>query len=182
MNTQKHSKPKRMKKAITTAAITAAAALGISSAHAANYTYLEGGFVEIEDETGARIAGSADINHRLHVFGEFADAGPFSIFTAGLGLHRDLEPGLDLNAGISLESVDAGRADDVGIGLRAGVRWDVANRLELNPGIRYVNVFDDSAVSFRVAGLYAATPKVDLQLAAQGGDDDRIEAGARINF
>lgn len=156
-----------------------------ASAH--NYTFVEGGYVSrdtgAEDDAGVRIAGSAPIAPNLAIIGEYADTGPFEQLSAGVEFHTPMNPILDLTLGATLESIEAGRADETGLGLRGGLRWQVANTpLELNPGIRYVDVFDESSTSLRMGALFAMTRELDLQGAIQGGDDDRVELGVRYNF
>ncbi|MGB0955788.1 MAG: hypothetical protein ACPGZP_07275 [Panacagrimonas sp.] len=155
-----------------------------ASAH--NYSYLEGGLVNqdqgSDDETGIRIAGSYDLAPPIALFGEYADIDDYEQITAGALFHTALDKQLDLVLGASLENVDVGVDDDTGIGLRGGLRWQPINHLEIHPEVRYVDVFDEDSTSVRVAGLFSVTPELDLQVAAQGGDDDRFEVGVRYNF
>ena len=72
---------------------------------------------------------------------------------------------------------------NTGVGLRAGLRWQVPNLpIQLIPEVRYLDVLDDSLTSFRVTGLFTIAPRVDLVAGLQTGDDDRLELGARYNF
>lgn len=157
-----------------------------ASAH--NYTFVEGGYVSrdnggAEDDSGVRIAGSGAVAPNLAVIGEYADTGDFEQLSGGLEFHTPLNPILDLTLGGTLESVEAGNADDTGYGLRAGLRWQVGNTpLELTPGVRHIDVFDNDATSMRLGALFAVTNALDLQGAIQGGDDDRVEMGVRYNF
>ena len=60
------------------------------------------------------------------------------------------QPGLDLVAGASFESADVGINDDTGIGLRVDLRWLVPDsRLELSPGLRYVDLYDDGDAALK---------------------------------
>lgn len=168
--------------------LVAAAALlylpAIASAH--NYNFLEGGVVNQDqgsrDETGFRIAGSLDVAPPIALFGEYADIDEFNQITAGALYHRNLDRGLDLILGASLENVDVGFDDDTGFGLRGGLRWQALPALELNPEVRYLDVFEEDVTSFRLAGLFALNNPLDLQAAVQVGDDDRYELGVRYNF
>lgn len=166
-------------------ALTAACLPLAAAAH--NYTYLEGGFLHRdfgdEDDSGFRIAGSADVAPPFALFGEYGDTGPLEQFSAGGLFHMPINNALDFTAGASVEHADAGPVDDTGYGLRAGLRWQFAGtRLEVDPELRYVDVFGDDGTSLRVAGLFAVAQNVDLQGAVQGGDDDRFELGLRYNF
>lgn len=164
---------------------TASALPAVVSAH--NYNYVEGGYISrdlgVEDDSGLRIAGSAEIAPAFAIFGEFSDVGELDQLSVGGLYHQPLQRGLDWMAGVSLESVDAGSNDDTGLGLRAGLRWTAPDpRFEVAPEIRYFDAFDDANTSLRVAGLFAITRPFQLHAALQMGDDDRLEAGARYNF
>lgn len=165
---------------------TAVALMLPAAAMAHNYTYLEGGFLDRdygpEDDSGFRIAGSGSIADNVALFGEYADTGNVEQITAGVLYHMPLNKQVDLNLGASYEHIDVGPADDSGFGLRAGLRWQLTPYIEMNPEIRYIDAFNDSATSLRLAGLFAVTKELDIQAALQGGDDDRIEVGVRYNF
>src|SRR3546814_697483 len=158
-----------------------------SFAFAHNYNYLEGGYVHRDqpgDEDGFRVNGSFDVLSPVAIFGEYDDVDHFGQLSLGGLWHTPLTNALDLNAGASYEHFDYRHGDDSGFGLRAGLRWTVPNtRLELDPGIRYVNVGDDNdGTSARLGALYQLTDAFDVQGAVQAGDDDRFEVGVRYNF
>lgn len=155
------------------------------SAH--NYTFLEGNAVhrdvDREGDNGVRLSGSMDPTHPVALFGEFTTIGDFDQLSVGGLFHTALNHVLDLNLGASLESVDDGRRDDTGLGLRGGVRWQaIPARLEVNPEIRHVDVFDNVNTNLRITGLYFVDGRLDLLGVVQGGDEDRVEAGLRYNF
>lgn len=177
----------KTKNALTLACLATASLLTPVVANAHNYNYVEGGFIDRDlgrdDDSGLRIAGSADIARQFALFGEFSDVGDLEQLTFGGLFHQPLQRDLDWYGGVSLEMIDAGPADDTGIGLRAGLRWTAPDpRFELNPEIRHFEVFDDGVTSLRLAGYFAIANPFELQLAVQTGDDDRFEAGARYNF
>jgi opacity protein-like surface antigen len=168
-------------------ALFAATLLLPLSAFAHNYNYIEGGYLNRdygpEDDSGFRIAGSGNIHDNFALIGEYTDVGDLDTITAGLLFHTPLNNQVDLNLGATFEHADAGPWDDSGYGLRGGVRWQLMDRIELNPELRYVDIGGGSGdTSMRLAGLFAMTPEVDLQAALQGGDDDRFEVGVRYNF
>lgn len=166
----------------------AAALLTIPAAAMAqkSYTYVEGGYLSRDsdyvDDTGFRIAGSGAIAESIALIGEYADTDDFEQFSAGAMVFAPINRDLDWTAGATLEFADAGRDDDTGFGLRGGLRWHFAQAFELNPEIRYLDVFDEDGVSLRLAGLFNFTPNFAVQAALQGGDDDRFEAGLRYSF
>lgn len=169
-------------------ALIAAALVSLPlTASAFDYTYVEGGFFthddEHDDDSGFRIAGSAGLLKSAALFGEFQDTGDdFNQLSVGGLFHASLLPMLDLTLGGSVERVDAGRREDTGFGLRGGVRWTVLPLLELDPEVRFVDVFDDGETSVRLGALFRVLPHLDVQGAAQAGDDDRLEIGARFSF
>lgn len=166
------------------------AALGCSaSALAHNYTYIDALYLNTDPDTGEDfdgfgIGGAAAVSPDLHLFGQISDQDELERLTAGLALNHNLQPGLDLVAGASFESIEIGNSDDTGIGLRADLRWLVPDtRLELAPGLRYVDLYDDGDTALRLAGRFAISPKVKLQAAMEFADDaDTVSAGARFEF
>lgn len=150
------------------------------------YTFLEGGYLNRDegkiDDSGLRLAGSGAVTHSVALIGEYADTGDFEQLSAGGIFHAPITRDLDWTAGATLEFADTGLNDDTGWGLRGGLRWRFAQAFELNPEIRYLDVFDDAGVSLRLAGLFSFTPDFAIQAALQGGDDDRFEAGVRYSF
>ncbi len=167
-------------------ALFAATLLLPLSAFAHNYTYLEGGYLHRdygpEDDSGFRIGGSGSVHDNVALIGEYTNVGDLDTISAGALFHTPLTNEIDLNLGATYEHVDAGPWDDSGYGLRGGVRWQLIERFELNPEVRYVDIGPGNDTSLRLAGLFAVTPELELQAALQGGDDDRVEIGARYNF
>lgn len=166
-----------------------------AAAAAHNYSYVEGGFVNQDqgrrspgDESGFRIAGSLDLAPPLALIGEFVDTGDFFQLGGGLLFHTPLSKVLDLNAGATLEHMDTGRNDDLGVGVRGGVRWLALpsprnfERLEATAEVRHLFIFSDSVTSLRAGALYRIAHNLDAQGAVQAGDDDRVEVGLRYNF
>ncbi|MDD3765264.1 MAG: hypothetical protein PHP86_18370 [Nevskiales bacterium] len=155
-------------------------------AAAQNYGYIEGGYLNRDsdriDDAGLRIAGSGPVAGSVALIGEYADTGDDEQFSGGVLLHGPLSPELDWTAGATLEFADNGHDDDQGYGLRGGLRWRFAEYFELNPEIRHTEIFDHGETALRLAGLVRIAPRVDLQAALQGGDEDRLEVGARYNF
>lgn len=154
-------------------------------ASAADYTYVEGGYLyrDAYDQNGSgvRVEGSANVLPNLAAFANFSTNNDLNQFGVGALFHTPLRQGLDLTAGASLEHLDTGDDSDTGVGLRAGLRWAAAPKLELDPEIRYVSAHED-ATSFRFNALYSLAPRLSLQGAAQVGDDERFEAGLRYDF
>ncbi len=166
------------------AAIAALALPGAALAH--SYTYVEGGFVDRDndfvDDSGFRIAGSGQIARQFALIGEYADTDRFEQLSVGGQFFGPINAEMDWTAGATIEFADVGFDDDTGYGLRGGLRWRFARAFELHPEIRHYDVFDNGETSLRVAGLFDIDPNLSIQAALQGGDDDRFEAGIRYSF
>ena len=170
---------------------TVAALIAAPAASAFNYTYVEGGYGDIDidgyDDSGFRFAGSFGVHPQVALIGEYADWGDLSQISLGAVFHAPLQKDLDFFAGGTFERVDYsgdfGDDDDTGFGLRAGLRWQIPGLpVQLIPEVRYLDVADDSLTSFRIGGLFTIMPRLDLVAGLQTGDDDRLELGARYNF
>lgn len=161
--------------------------LASGTAFAGDYDYIEGGFIDVDrgndSDAGVRLAGSVDVDPAFALFGEFSDTGPVEVLSAGGLYHQPIRRQLDLVLGASMEAVEAGNRDDVGLGLRGGLRWWLPNApIEINPELRVVNVFDRTDSSLRVGGLLEFAPRFLIQSAVQAGDEDRLEIGLRYRF
>lgn len=171
-------------------ASSAAAMLAAPAASAFDYSYVEGGYVDIDgagaDDSGFRLAGSLGIAPHVALLGEYADVGDLSQISAGAIFHDAINTSIDWFVGGTFERIDINAGpndfDDTGFGLRGGLRWKVASAVELVPEIRYLDIFDDTLTSVRLGGLFNVASQLQLQAAIQGGDDDRIELGVRYNF
>ncbi len=182
----------RFKVRNTLAAVsTVAFLIAAPAASAFDYTYVEGGYGDIDidgyDDSGFRLAGSYNFAPQAALIAEYADWGDLSQMSIGAVYHMALQKNIDFFGGGTFERVDYsgdfGDDDDTGFGLRAGLRWQIPNLpVQLIPEVRYLDVADDSLTSFRVGGLFDLAPHLQLAGALQTGDDDRIELGARYNF
>lgn len=154
-------------------------------ASAFDYSYLEGGYLHRDndqvDESGFRLAGSVNVLPNVAVIAGYGDTGNYDRINAGALFHTPLNSTLDLVAGATLEHANSHHDDDTGIGLRGGVRWQLLPDLELNPELRYVDVFG-GMTSARVGALYRINPALFVQGAVQAGDEDQVEVGLRYAF
>lgn len=145
------------------AVIGAVAALlaGPALADGFSYNNIEAQFIstEIEDiepgvdleGDGFGISGSVEFGPTIHGFAsvsgtEYEDVVDVGALTLGLGFNTSLAPALDLVTGISYERLkvefdDFGNREE-GVGLSAGLRGRVGDRLELNAGLKY-NYFNE---------------------------------------
>lgn len=176
----------KLAKTVGTASFALALASVSGIASAANYNYLEGGFLFRDnygnDDAGFRVGGSVALTAPLAAYGEFTSNDNVDQFSAGAVFHQPINSELDWFAGGGIEYVDIGPQDDLGFGLRGGLRWTPLKAFEVTPELRYYDAVGDGQVSFRVGGVYAFSPPFALTAALQGGDDDRVEVGLRWNF
>ncbi len=168
--------------------LTALAALALlpGVVSAADYNYLEGGFIQRDtygrSDAGVRVAGMLGIHPNVAAYSEFSNNDELNQFSAGAVFHTPINTEFDLFAGGGLEYVDIGQADDLGYGLRGGLRYTPSKIIELTPEVRYFNAVGDGRVALRLSGAYYIAPRFALVAAVQGGDDDRFEAGIRYRF
>jgi hypothetical protein len=161
------------------------------AAQAADYTYVEGGFIERHDYgesgPGGRVAGSVDLRAiPLAIIGEYDGTDGLSQFDAGAIFHMPINRELDFFAGATLEHVDRdGKGvndNDTGVGGRIGLRWQANQQVELAPEVRVVHLYHEDQATVRLNALFNLMPHLDLQGAVQGGDEQRYEVGLRYNF
>jgi hypothetical protein len=171
------------------AALSTLSAAGLFplAAGAADYTYLEGGFIDRHDYgrsgAGGRVAGAFDLHTLpLAVIAEFTGTDKLDQVDAGVIYHVPINRMFDFFAGATLEHADRDGDTDTGVGGRAGVRWQLNNSFELAPEFRYVHLFHEDEASVRLNALLNVASHLDLQGAIQGGDEQRYEVGVRYNF
>lgn len=141
-----------------------------ASADGFDYTFVEGGIVNTEIDTGPvdvegdgfGINGSFSINDDLHILAGYSDIDydfgvDGSLVNIGLGFNTGLSQDLDFVADISYVSaeVDSGfaSADEDGYSLGAGIRARTGQKVELQAGLHYVDL-DDSDTVLSVGGRY----------------------------
>ena len=157
-------------------------------ASAADYTYIEGGFIDRHDYgrsgAGGRVAGSVDVPVLpLAIIAEYDGTDHLDQFDVGAIFHVPIVPTVNLFGGATIEHGDRSGGDSsTGVGARAGIRWHTLPNLELAPELRYVHLFGDGQTSVRLNALYTIAPHLDLQGAIQGGDEQRYEVGLRYSF
>ena len=175
--------PARARQAAALAVMTLLPAV----ASAADYTYIEGGFIDRHDYgqsgAGGRVAGSVDLPLLpLAIIAEYDGTDGLHQVDAGAIFHVPIVPTVNLFGGATIEHGDRSGDTSTGVGARAGVRWRTLPNLELSPELRYVHLYGDNQTSIRLNALYTIAPHLDLQGAIQGGDEQRYEVGLRYNF
>lgn len=153
-----------MRKPIVPAATLGAVAALLSGpalADGFSYNNVEARFISTEIEEvepgvdlegdGFSISGSVEFGSSIHGFGtlgatEYEDSIDVGTLSAGLGFNHALAPALDLVTGVSYERLkfEGGgtRVIEEGVGLHAGLRGRVGDKVELAAGLKYVNFGD----------------------------------------
>lgn len=119
-------------------------------------------------------------------FGNSVDIDELS---ACVGYHMPLSGQVDLVTGLSYEYVDLsapglGSVDDNGFGLSIGLRFAATEQVELNAGIKYIDLSDSGDdTGFGIGGLYNFTENFSVGLSGSWTDDTSTYGiGGRFNF
>jgi hypothetical protein len=149
------------------------------------YTYFEGGWVNVdfddidEDGDGFEVGGSVAIHPNFHIVADYADIdlsgnADATVYSIGIGGNLPLRQGLDGIGRVRWinEEIDVGpgEIDEDGYGLEFGLRAMINPRLELNGGVKYVDVDDDNT-SLYVGGLYDVVNNFALGADFEFSDD-----------
>jgi hypothetical protein len=130
-----------------------------------DYSYVEGGFVSSEintgpfdaDGDGVQLVGSFAIKDEFHLFAGYADQSyDFGIdsttLSFGAGVNYGLHADWDLIGRLSYVTTEVdtpfGSADEDGFGVTGGVRGRLARKVELDAGLNYVDVGDSDTSLF----------------------------------
>lgn len=179
-----------MSRVIVALLLAALPALG----HAHNYNLLEAGLYGHEDTdftdvvpnrgnslVGYRAAWMIGLPTRPHVFfTEYANTDVLEQFSGGVLYRRAAGTALDFYAGATAEFEDM--TDEKGYGVRLGARWSpFGDGFELSPELRHENLFRP-ATSLRMTLTAQLRRRVHVQLAAEGGEEQRYLAGLRYTL
>ena len=159
-----------------------------AAAEGFDYNWLGFGYGVIEfddinaDGDALGIDGSLAFHEDFHAFASYSTADlDFGIdattFDIGVGYNTELSPVVDAYARFSYEYVDVdvpgfGSNDESGFGFRVGMRFEPAERFELEGAIEYIDLSDSGSETFLVlGGLYNFTPQFAAGLFGEWGDD-----------
>lgn len=184
----------------TVAALTVGAA---ALAETPSYNYIEGVYqrVDLDDDFGPNIdgdgfgiGGSFELADNWHIFGGYSTVGfDFGIdlneLAIGAGYHADISDAASFYANLAYVSAEVdvsgfGSVDDNGYGMMVGLRGFVAERLELDGNLSYVDLGDGSdGTALGASALYAFGDRFSAGLTV-GFDEDTTAYGlvARVYF
>lgn len=169
-----------------------------------SYNYVDVSYSQTEfddfnvDGDSIGIDGSFEINENFFAFASygtgdlddgFGNSVDIDELSAGVGYHMPLSGQVDLVTGLSYEYVDLsapgfGSVDDNGFGLSIGLRFAATEQVELNAGIKYIDLSDSGDdTGFGIGGLYNFTENFSVGLAGSWTDDTSTYGiGGRFNF
>jgi hypothetical protein len=181
------------KASLAAATLGAAAALlaGPALADGFSYNNIEARFISTEiedvepgvnlDGDGFEINGSVEFGSTIHGFAalsstEYEDAVDVGALSVGLGFNHSLAPALDLVSGVSYErlkvEVGSERQIEEGVGVHAGLRGRVGDRVELTAGLKYSHFGDDlHDTTIQFGGRYYFSRNFALGLDYSENDD-----------
>lgn len=183
------------------------AAFGFASATLADgfsYTHLDGGYARTEidsnvfgadvDGDGFFLGGSLAATDNFHVFAAFSDQDfdfdlNYQTLSVGAGVNWPLHPNLDIVGRLSYVKADIDgpfgiSISDDGYAAGAGLRGRVAERVELEGGLVYVN-YDESGsdTTPNLGARFLLTDAFALGASVSFEDDVTTWGiGARLNF
>jgi hypothetical protein len=183
------------------AALTAALALfpaGAAETASPRYTYGELGYAHtdigngIDGGDGFALNGSYAFHPNFHLVAGFQALGvgdntDATLFNLGLGFNAPIRPGLDgvirmSWAHASVDPPNAGSHGEDGFQLDVLGRFMINPQLELNAGLRYIDL-DHSNAAFQFGAQYAITKTIDVGgTLGLSGDGASVFIGGRLYF
>lgn len=165
--------------------VAAVLALPISAmAEGLSYNYVEGSYVIPENDDAFRIGGSFALNPQFFIKADGTVFEGGNVLTGQLGYRHGLSDTLDLNVtgGVLYADPDGGNSE-TGYTFGGGLRAVVMPKLELNGGIAYVDIYDNSDVEFSVGAVYNFTANWAVSGGGTFADDtETFNVGVRYNF
>jgi len=151
---------------------------------APNYSYIDAGWLQSEPddadkENGGFLGGSFGVGERFHVFGEYADAGPLTIWEAGGGWHGLFGDKLDLVLEGSIVDFEI----EDGWKISVGLRWMITQRMELNGFLSHQEFGDSDDQPLEANFIWNFARSFAVGGGVVSGDEfDWVRAFARFNF
>jgi len=144
-----------------------------------DYTYVEVNYLDTDvdnagDDSGFGLKGSLELTDTVYLIGEYQtyDDSDLDLWAIGGGLRWNLKPELDVLADLSWVEADAGPFDDDGLQLNVGLRARVHDQIEVQGGIRHLDLDDTgSGTCLTLGGRYYFTRNAAVGLGLDLGDD-----------
>ncbi|HEY8520708.1 MAG TPA: outer membrane beta-barrel protein [Gammaproteobacteria bacterium] len=164
-----------------------------------SYTYVDVGYVDVENDVGSfdvdgdglQLRGAVELTDLFYLTGDYTDLDhegniDSSMLSVGVGVRRSVQSNLDLIGEVTWVNAEVdtpfGDADEDGYGLALGLRYRANNDVELEGAIRHVDV-EDSNTLLDLRGRYYLNPSLALTggLLIDSGDLGWT-VGIRANF
>ncbi len=159
-----------------------------------SYTYVEGGYVQVDpdnsnnDADGWALRGSLAVTNMFHLFADFTTLNPdfgrnVDTWRVGGGINYSVNQTFDLIGRAAWVRFDTGPADEDGYALQGLVRGRVMPGFELEGGLDYTDFGgrNGDTTSFIAAGRYFFTPQLAAGLNL-GINDDAKTYGVDVRF
>lgn len=162
-----------------------------------DYTYIDISFVSIDvdgtDGSGIETEGSYELNEKAYVklrytYAEGNDVDVwYEDLIIGGGANYQLDNKLDLVAegGIMVSWIETDFWDDsdTGFALRGLLRYLAQDKIELNGGMVFTSIWDDTDFGIEFGAVFIATEKFGIKAGYRTvGDVDTIHIGGRLSF
>jgi hypothetical protein len=131
---------------------------------------------------GFSLRGSYEIGDVLFVKGSFTDGDSAEALEGGLGMHWSLNDAIDAIGTLSLIRVDFPTGDDTGFQLGASLRGKLAERFDLEGGLRYTDFGSADDTNLFASGRYYFTDNFAAGVDLDFGDDFTWALAVRYDF
>jgi predicted porin len=164
-----------------------------------DYNYIQGAYESIDldgpDADVFRLSGSYEFTPQLTFIGEYATGDidnptggsdlDFEETVIGLGYHTELMRSTDLTANIKVINQDTDLAgDDTGYGLGVGLRHKLADNIEVNANVDFVDVNQNEDTSLELGARYyfSKAYSAGLSYSSSTEDVDVVSGNIRWDF
>jgi hypothetical protein len=188
-----------MRNRLIMAAVAAAALVPLAATAGPSYTYVEGGYRNVDgDLDGFFAGGSIAVMPQLHVMGDFSRITDSPIradqLRALVGFNHAFTPNTDLvlrggwtqirdrSSFDDVTDADLATLRDSGFVAEAGVRAMLTDGIELNGFVKHQDI-EARDTSLAVGGVFGFTPALGVTGNVEFFDDDTVyEVGLRFSF
>lgn len=165
-------------------AATPFAAQAATQASNFDYSHVEAGFADFDEESGLFVGGSYSFTSNIHAVASFYSLDNIDIMEVGAGYHTGFTNQLDGYAEVKLISLSSGPFDEDGLNVKGGARFAVQPNVEIGGGLSFYS-FDnlDSETNLFVNGAFTFAKNLAVVAEFESGDVmDHLQVGVRYDF